>query len=102
MDKKYTELTDLEQKIMKEIGLSEHYTWYGGSDKCKATAWKAVNKLPDVLRNEGMNVSLECFSEVKYAQALDYVMTQGWGLKNTWIACTYAIQDAIARKGKDS
>lgn len=87
-----------EQEIMAAIGLGSHYNWYNGSGSCAWIGRQAVEKLPDALQERGMSLSKEWARVLSKAlQADSFDSPGGYSLTNVWVACSYAIQDAMYR-----
>ena len=87
----------LEQDVMKAIGLGAHYSWFNGSGSCDYIRRHAVEKLEDAAKASGLQISPEWLEVCKTATRVDQVNSKNYGLTNTWIACSYAIQDAVYR-----
>ena len=88
---------ELEEKIMKEIGFGQHYSRSNGSGSCGYLREEAVKCLPSIAESEGLQISDEWISLCETANSVDNVNSDRYGLTNTWIACSDAIQDAIYR-----
>lgn len=88
----------LEQAVMREIGLGNHYSWFNGSGTCKYIRQSAVDKLANVAREHGLSISSDWLRHCKIANQVDQVDDNQYSLTNTWVACSLAIQDAIYRK----
>ena len=94
---------ELEQIIMREIGLGNHYSWSNGSGSCQYIRRDAVDKLEAVAQSHGLAISLDWLQRCRTACRVDQVDGGNYSLTNTGTACSYAIQDAIKRKeGGDS
>jgi len=89
---------ELEQAIMREIGLGNHYSWFNGSGSCEYIRREAVNRLPAIAQGHGLTISKKWLAQCKTANQVDQVDGNQYSLTNTWITCSYAIQDAIYRK----
>jgi len=89
---------DLESKVMREIGLGNNYQWFNGSGSCGGIRNAAIEKLPSVARKNGLSISGEWIAYCKKASLVDGFGDGAYTLTNTWVACSYAIQDAIQRK----
>jgi hypothetical protein len=87
----------LEQEVMQGIGLGQNYRWYNGSGSCSHIRRKAVDQLVSVAEKKGLQISSDWVAHCRKATRVDQVGSGQFGLTNTWIACSYAIQDAIYR-----
>lgn len=83
---------------MREIGLGNNYRWYNGSGSCGYIRQNAVAKLPEVLSGHGLEISQDWLDHCRTANQVDQINSKQFGLTNTWVACSYAIADAIHRK----
>lgn len=92
---------ELESTIMVEIGLGNNYRWFNGSGSCGGIRQSAVSKLPSAAVKHGLSISPRWLAHCNTADKVDQVDGQQYTLTNTWIACSYAIQDAIYRKEGD-
>lgn len=90
---------ELEQTVMREIGLGNHYNWFNGSGSCEYIRRDAVNKLPQAAQKHSLTISPKWLAHCKTANQVDQADGEQYTLTNTWIACSYAIQDAIYRQG---
>lgn len=88
---------ELESKVMEEIGLGQHYSWYNGSGSCQYFRDEAIRRLPEACKKNGLTVSPKWLAHCQRASLADNVDARNYGLTNVWIACSYAIQDAIYR-----
>ena len=88
---------DLEQKVMRQIGLGQHYSWYNGSGSCQYIRDEAIQRLPDAAKENGLDVSNAWLAHLRTASQVDSVNSGKYGLTNVWISCSYAVQDAIYR-----
>jgi hypothetical protein len=94
---------ELEQTVMREIGLGNHYSWFNGSGACGHIARKAVDSLPKIAQKNGLTISkawLAKCNEAIRADAFDSSANDQYrvfSLTNVWVTCSYAIQDAIYR-----
>ena len=88
----------LEETIMNEIGLGAHYSWFNGSGSCEYICRDAVNKLSATLQKHGMTLDPKWLALCREANLVDQVNSGQYGLTNTWIVCSYAIEDAIYRQ----
>jgi len=95
---------ELEQTVMREIGLGNHYNWFNGSGSCQYIRRGAVDKLPTVARKHGLTIAPAWLKHCRTANQVDQVNGSQYSLTNTWVACSYAIQDAIYRSegGEDA
>ena len=89
---------EIEEKIMKEIGLGSHYNLLNGSGSCGYIARDAVNNLARALEDNGLTLSQEWAVHCQRAVNVDAFRGNKFSLTNTWVACSYAIQDAVYRK----
>ena len=89
---------ELEQTVMREIGLGNHYSWFNGSGSCEYIRRDAVQHLLEKAATHGLTISPEWLKYCKIALQVDAINSGRWGLTNVWIVCSYAIQDAIYRK----
>jgi len=92
---------ELEQEVMKKIGFSQHYSWHNGSGSCQYARNEAVARLTEAANGLGLSISKEWIEKCKEATRADDVNSGKYGLTNTWITCSYAIQDAIHRNDGD-
>ena len=89
-------MTDsLEDAVMREIGMGSHYTYYNGSGSCQFIREGAVEDLAKAIKNKvkvdidpEWQKAVECQESKEDSQ---YILTK------TWVACSYAIQDALYR-----
>ena len=88
---------ELETKIMNQIGLFDSYQWNNGSGSCGYLRSNAVSKLASVAKENGLDIAPKWLNHCRTALQVDEVNSGRFGLTNTWIACSYAIQDAIYR-----
>jgi hypothetical protein len=86
---------ELEQQIMREIGLGGHYSWFNGSD-CEYIRNDAAKRLPGILQryhNEGKEVAAP---DKELCDLLSDVARRGddsrYTLTNTWQAASCVIQ----------
>lgn len=89
---------ELEEKVMREIGLGNHYSWFNGSGSCGYIRRDAVANLQEIMAKNGLSLSKAWFSHCTKALNVDMIDGRNYTLTNTWVACSYAIQDAIYRK----
>lgn len=89
---------ELEEMIMAEIGLGSNYRWFNGSGSCGYIRRNAVDELPKVAKKHGLTIAPSWLNHCREADEVDQVDGEQYSLTNTWIACSYAIQDAIYRK----
>lgn len=87
---------ELEQTIMREIGLGNHYTWFNGSGSCAGIARQAVQSLVSVAKKHNLSINSQWMAHCHKAVRVD-TCSGNYTLTNTWIACSYAIQDATYR-----
>ena len=88
----------LEQEVMSLIGLGSHYTYFNGSGSCRYIARNAVDKLAGAMESKSLSISSSWKRHCKKALEVDQFDGNGYSLTNTWISCSYAIQDGIYRK----
>jgi len=88
---------ELEETIMREIGLGQHYSWFNGSGSCGGIAREAVDRLAGTMEKHGLTLSPQWFAHCKKAIGVDMFGGGIYSLTNTWVACSYAIQDGIYR-----
>lgn len=88
----------LEQEVMADIGLGQHYSWFNGSGSCQYTRNKAIELLPEKARDKGLQISDKWLAHCKTASLVDQHNAGVYSLTNVWIACSYAIADAIHRE----
>lgn len=95
---------ELEQTVMREIGLGQHYSWFNGSGSCQYIRREAVDKLPATAQKHGLTIAPAWLKHCRTANQVDQVNGSQYSLTNTWVACSYAIQDAIYRSegGEDA
>lgn len=89
---------ELESKVMEEVGLGQHYSWFNGSGSCRYIRNAAIDKLAQVASKNGLTVSEKWLAHCRLASRVDECGNSQYRLTNVWIACSYAIQDAICRK----
>lgn len=91
---------ELEIKVMDEIGLGSvvGYSYFNGSGSCGYIRADAVNKLKKVAEKNGLKISPNWMQRCHEALTVDECDGGKYSLTNTWITCSYAIQDAIYRK----
>ena len=89
---------ELEQTIMQEIGLGNNFRWFNGSESCGYIRQKAVDILSNVAGNHGLSISEEWLQHCRTAIRDDQLDGDQYTLTNTWLACYYAVHDAIYRK----
>lgn len=88
-----------EQEIMNAIGLGTGYHYFNGSGSCRGIARKAIEKLPEALAKAGMDLDRRWAEMLGTAHAADNLDSPGgYSLTNVWVACSYAIQDAMYRQ----
>lgn len=90
---------ELESKIMEEIGLHAHYTWYNGSGSCRYIRIEAAEKLSDIIQkhhNDGEDIAPpnnRLINTVKHiaenGDSDNYILTK------TWQAISYVIAEHI-------
>jgi len=88
---------ELEEKVMREIGLGNHYGWFNGSGSCAHIARNAVDKLASAMKENGLSLSKKWEKHCRKANQVDQFDGGNYSLTNTWIACSYAIEDGIYR-----
>lgn len=87
---------ELEEKVMRKIGLGQHYNWFNGSGSCGYIARNAVDNLLRVAQKNNLVITDVWLAHCRKALRVDGSVGN-FTLTNTWIACSYAIQDAIYR-----
>ncbi len=92
---------ELEQEIMANIGLGNNYRWFNGSGSCFFIAKNAIDKLSGAMKKKGLSLSSAWEKHCREALRVDQFDGGNYSLTNTWIACSYAIQDGIYRKNGD-
>ena len=90
---------ELETKIMEEIGLHSHYTWYNGSGSCRYIRTEAANKLFSTIQkhhDDGEEIASpknNLINTVKYIAEIgdsdDFILTK------TYQAASYVIAEHI-------
>jgi hypothetical protein len=88
---------ELEQTVMRDIGLGNHYSWFNGSGSCEYIRRDAVNYLSDAAKKHDLIISPKWLAHCKKAIQVDGFGSGRYGLTNVWVACSYTIQDAIYR-----
>ena len=89
----------IEEKLMNQLNLCHSYHYSNGSMSCRHIRREAVDKLPVILTKNEFTVSKNWIEIVKKAEFADSCADSDESiLTNTWMACSYAIQDAIYRK----
>lgn len=84
----------MEDEIMREIGLGNHYSWFNGSGSCGGIRKAAARRLPDALRAHGIAPHmpllrlLERVAEQEGQNGRDYQYV----LTKTWQACSTVIR----------
>lgn len=92
---------ELESKVMEGIGLGQHYSWFNGSGSCRYIRNAAIDKLTQVASENGLTIAPEWTAYCRTASRADECGGSQYRLTNVWIACSYAIQDAIYRSEGD-
>lgn len=92
---------ELESTIMDEIGLGNNYRWYNGSGSCGHIRAKAVAMLPQVAGKHNLIIPADWLTYCQTAIQVDQVNSREYGLTNTWVACSYAIREAMDRSRGD-
>ena len=62
---------ELEQTVMREIGLGANYRWFNGSGSCEYIRREAVDKLANVASKYGLLISPEWLCACQAAIAKD-------------------------------
>ena len=89
----------LEQKIMGEIGLGQHYGWYNGSGSCQYIRRDAADKLAAAIQkhhdqdDEIVPPNHSLIALVK--QIAHYGDNDRYTLTKTWVAASYVIAHHI-------
>jgi hypothetical protein len=88
--------TELEQKLMSEIGLGCHYGFYNGSGSCRGIREKAVRLLPEVIRQaheEGKETALPDQRLIDLAVLATHCENhEELDLTKTWQVCSTVLQ----------
>lgn len=85
----------LEQDIMREIGLGQHYNYFNSSGSCEYIRKRAARELPDVLRRYRADGKEVAPPNDKLCSLLERVAgseESRYTLTNTWCAASYVIQ----------
>lgn len=85
----------LEQEIMREIGLGMHYDWRNGSGSCEYIRKDAAKRLPDALQayhNQGKEVAAPNNDLCNLLYQVARNEEDRYTLTNTWCAASYIIQ----------
>jgi hypothetical protein len=86
---------ELESKIMTEIGLGNHYSWYNGSTSCRSIRIEAANKLFNIIQKHHNNNEEIAIPEQSLINILKIIAEEGdsdeYSLTNTWQAASYII-----------
>jgi hypothetical protein len=92
----------LEEKIMQEIGLNNHYNWYNGSGSCVHIRNAAADKLSEVIyanqRNEAgkLQIALPNQKIIKIVKMIaESYESSNSSLTNTWKVASEAIATHI-------
>jgi hypothetical protein len=88
---------ELESTIMQKIGLGQHYSWSNGSGSCRYIRDEALKLLPGAAAENGLTIHPAWLAHCRKASRVDQVGGDCYRLTNVWIACSYAIEDAIHR-----
>lgn len=91
------DVKELEDIIMRQIGLGQHYAYSNGSRSCRHIREEALRLLPIMLRQYGLTFDPKWKAHCDKASFVDSFIDYQSILTNTWIACSNAIRDAIER-----
>ena len=90
---------ELESKIMEEIGLHTHYTWYNGSNSCRYIRIEAANKLISAIQKHHDNGEEIAVPNRRLINLLKHIAENGdsddFILTKTWQAASYVIAEHI-------
>lgn len=96
---------ELESKIMEEIGLGNHYSWYNGSASCRNVRIAAANRLSDAIQKHHNNNEEIAIPEPFLIGILRIVAEEGdsdnYVLTNTWQVASYIIATHIHQAKTD-
>ncbi|HLC59349.1 MAG TPA: hypothetical protein VJH34_02395 [archaeon] len=84
---------ELEARIMKQIGLGQHYNWYAGGS-CREVRLNAVERLPRILRinhDIGLSVDIPYKPLIDILSRISVESDSDYTLQNTWEAASYVI-----------
>ena len=87
----------LEQEIMMAIGLGNHYSWYNGSGSCGYIAREAIGLLPKAIQkavDDNKEIAPPMMNLINQLRPLPDKDGK-YGLTDTWVACSYVIQEHI-------
>ncbi len=95
----------LEETVMREIGLGNHYNWYNGSGSCRYIRQKAADTLSDVIQKHHDNGEAIAPPDTALIQVLKRVASVGddsdYSLTKTWQAASYIIAEHIHMANSD-
>ena len=95
----------LEQKIMNEVGLGQHYGWYNDSGSCQYIRHDAADKLADVIQkyhDQDGEIAAPNHSLVAIVKQIAHYGDNGrYTLTKTWQAASYVIAHHIHVFGLD-
>lgn len=80
---------DLEQKVMRQTGLGNHYSWFNGSGSCQYIRDEAIKRLPGAAKENGLDISSAWLAHLRTASQVDNVNSGKYSLTNVWIAGCY-------------
>src|SRR3989344_6606488 len=90
---------ELEEEIMREIGLGQHYSFYNGSGSCEPIRRTAVSRLKDIInkkRSEGKKIAPPNLGLIKILEDINKFGEESqYSLTNTWHAISYVIAEHI-------
>lgn len=92
---------ELLSTIMDGIGLVDDANSYNGSGSCGHIRAKAVAMLQEVAGKHNLVIPADWLAYCQTAIQVDQVNSREYGLTNTWIACSYAIREAMYRSQGD-
>jgi hypothetical protein len=91
----------LEEQIMREIGLGNHYNWYNGSGSCEYVRQKAIEQLTQAIQSyadAGEEILPPDRELIEFARQVAFHGEESqYSLTKTWEVVSYVIADHIHR-----
>ena len=89
----------LEEVVMREIGLGNHYNWYNGSGSCRYIRQKAAEAVTGAIQKHHDAGDEIAPPDDKLIGVMKRIANYGdrseYSLTNTWIAASYVIAEHI-------